>query len=256
MKTDAELGQDVEKELDWNPKVDASNITVTVRNGVVTLTGRVQNYATKCEAESVVKRIVGVTGLADDLEVTLMGAQPNDTDLTERVLQALEANVFVPSETITPVVHDGWVTLKGKALFTVGIADAPTKLSLAPHARLRDFARKQELAFSTEAERSEALERLKQHWKKLAEQPPIGESRQQLRAVDLSNPTEDEADIADILKRPRGRRPSKPAIYKAIRSAWRCARSRLRPSTSSRVTPRWAWWRPRSSASWRRFGWP
>ena len=63
---------------------------------------------------------------------------------------------------------------------TVGIADAPTKLSFA---RLRDFARKQELAFSTEAERSEALERLKQHWKKLAEQLPIGESRQRLRAV-------------------------------------------------------------------------
>jgi osmotically-inducible protein OsmY len=124
MKTDAELGQDVEKELDCNPKVDASNITVTVRNGVVTLTGRVQNYATKCEAESVVKRIVGVTGLADDLEVTLVGAQPNDTDLTERVLQALEANVFVPSETITPVVHDGWVTLKGKALYYYEKLDA------------------------------------------------------------------------------------------------------------------------------------
>ena len=65
---------------------------------------------------------------------------------------------------------------------TVGIVDAPTKLSFAQHPRLRDFAREQELAFSTEAERSEALERLKQHWKKLAEQPPIGESRQQLRA--------------------------------------------------------------------------
>jgi hypothetical protein len=113
---------------------------------------------------------------------------------------------------------------------TVGIADAPTKLSFAQHARLRDFARKQELAFSMEAERSEALERLKQHWKKLAEQPPIGESRQQLRAVDLSNPTEDEAAIADILKRPRGRRPSKPAIYKAKRTRHaRRSRSPQRP---------------------------
>jgi osmotically-inducible protein OsmY len=71
MKTDMELGQDVEKELAWNPKVDASNITVTAKNGVVTLTGRVQNYANKCEAESVVKHIAGVTGLADELEVTL-----------------------------------------------------------------------------------------------------------------------------------------------------------------------------------------
>jgi osmotically-inducible protein OsmY len=127
-KNDAELGQDVEKELHCNPKVDASNVTVTTKNGVVTLTGRVQNYATKCEAESVVKRIVGVTGLADDLEVTLVGEQPNDTDLTERVLQALKANVFVPSETITSVVHDGWVTLRGKALYYYQKLDAENVL--------------------------------------------------------------------------------------------------------------------------------
>jgi osmotically-inducible protein OsmY len=124
MKTDIELRQDVEKELAWNRKIDASNITVAAKNGIVTLTGRVQNYATKCEAESVVKHIVGVTGLADDLEVTLEGVQPNDTELTERVLKALEANVFVPSETITPVVDDGWVTLKGKALYDYEKRDA------------------------------------------------------------------------------------------------------------------------------------
>jgi osmotically-inducible protein OsmY len=124
MKTDVELRQNVEKELAWNPKINASNITVAAKNGVVTLTGRVQNYATKCEAESVVKHIVGVTGLADDLEVTLGGVQPNDTDLTERVLQALQANVFVPSEAITPVVHDGWVTLKGKTLYYYEKLDA------------------------------------------------------------------------------------------------------------------------------------
>jgi osmotically-inducible protein OsmY len=124
MKTDMELRQDVEKELAWNPKVDASDITVTAKNGVVTLTGRVRNYATKCEAGNVVKHIVGVTGLADDLEVALEGAQPNDTDLTETVLKALEANVFVPSATITPVVHDGWVTLGGKALYYYEKVDA------------------------------------------------------------------------------------------------------------------------------------
>jgi osmotically-inducible protein OsmY len=124
MKTDMELRQNVEKELAWNPKIDSSNITVAAKNGVVTLTGRVQNYATKCEAESVVKHIFGVTGLTDDLEVTLGGVQSNDTDLTERVLQALQANVFVPSEAITPVVHDGWVTLKGKALYYYEKVDA------------------------------------------------------------------------------------------------------------------------------------
>jgi osmotically-inducible protein OsmY len=117
MKTDTELRQDVEKELAWNSRVDASNITATVQNRMVTLTGHVQNYAIKCEAGSVVKHIAGVAGLANDLEVTLGGTQPNDADLTRSVLQALQGNVFVPSETIKPVVHDGRVTLKGKALY-------------------------------------------------------------------------------------------------------------------------------------------
>jgi osmotically-inducible protein OsmY len=124
MKTDMELGQDVEKELAWNSRVDASHITVTTQNRVVTLTGRVQNYAIKCEAGSVVKHIAGVAGLANELEVTSGGAQPNDPDLTQRVLQALEANVFVPSKTIKPVVHDGWVTLSGKALYYYEKLDA------------------------------------------------------------------------------------------------------------------------------------
>jgi osmotically-inducible protein OsmY len=124
MKTDIELHQDVEKELAWNSRADAGNITVTAKNGVVTLAGRVHSYAAKCEAGSVVKHIAGVAGLANELEVTLEGAQSNDTDLTQRVLRALEANVFVPSETIAPVVHDGWVTLRGKALYYYEKLDA------------------------------------------------------------------------------------------------------------------------------------
>ena len=124
MKTDMELGQDVEKELAWNSRVDASHITVTTQNRMVTLAGRVQNYAIKCEAGSVVKHIAGVAGLANELEVTSGGVQPNDPDLTQRVLQALEANVFVPSKTIKPVVHDGWVTLSGKALYCYEKLDA------------------------------------------------------------------------------------------------------------------------------------
>ncbi|SDH99567.1 Osmotically-inducible protein OsmY, contains BON domain [Bradyrhizobium lablabi] len=124
MKTDTELRQDVEKGLAWNSRVDAGHITVTARNRVVTLAGRVQSYATKCEAGSVVKHIAGVAGLANDLEVTPEGTQPNDADLTQSVLQALEANVFVPSKTIKPVVHDGWVTLSGKVLYYYEKLDA------------------------------------------------------------------------------------------------------------------------------------
>jgi osmotically-inducible protein OsmY len=114
MKTDFELRQDVERELAWNPKIDASKIAITTNGGVVTLTGEVRNYLEKYEAERVVKRVLGVTGIADDMEVTLGGSKPNDTDLTQRVLSALTWNTSVPSDSIKPIVRNGWVKLEGK----------------------------------------------------------------------------------------------------------------------------------------------
>jgi osmotically-inducible protein OsmY len=114
MKTDLQLRQDVERELSWEPQVDASKIAVTAQNGVVTLTGQVDNLFGKWEAERIVKRVYGVIGIADDLEVTLGGPKPNDTDLTQRVLGALRWNVSVPSGAVRPTVSNGWVTLEGK----------------------------------------------------------------------------------------------------------------------------------------------
>lgn len=114
MKTDLELREDVERELAWDPKVNASKIAITADKGVVTLTGQVASYLEKWETERIAKRVSGVTGIADDLEVTLGGAKPNDTDLTERVLNALKWNVSVPADRIKPIVRDGWVTLEGK----------------------------------------------------------------------------------------------------------------------------------------------
>ncbi len=114
MKTDLQLRQDVERELAWDPKIDDSKIGVTSQGGVVTLTGEVRNYQEKYEAERVVKRVLGVTGLADDIEVTLGTNEPNDTELAQRVLNALHWNASVPSDRIKPLVRNGWVTLEGK----------------------------------------------------------------------------------------------------------------------------------------------
>lgn len=50
MKTDAEVRDDVEAELDWDPRFDARNIAVSVKDGVVTLGGKVTSYAEKSAA--------------------------------------------------------------------------------------------------------------------------------------------------------------------------------------------------------------
>ena len=49
--TDLDLQEAVADELAFEPSVDATNIGVAAKGGVVTLTGRVANYAEKVAAE-------------------------------------------------------------------------------------------------------------------------------------------------------------------------------------------------------------
>ena len=113
MKSDLEVRQDVERELAWDPRIDAANIAVAAKQGVVTLTGQVRNFIEKWEAEDAAKRVAGGIGIANDLEVTLVGPAVSDTDLAERVSMALQWNAAVPADAIKAVVSDGWVTLEG-----------------------------------------------------------------------------------------------------------------------------------------------
>ena len=113
MKSDLEVRQDVERELAWDPRIDAANIAVAAKQGVVTLTGQVRNFIEKWEAEDAAKRVAGVIGIANDLEVTLVGPAVSDTDLAQRVSMALQWNAAVPADAIKAVVSDGWVTLEG-----------------------------------------------------------------------------------------------------------------------------------------------
>lgn len=73
MRSDSDIKRDVEDELRWDPSVDATDIAVAVKNGVVTLTGFVRNYMDKFEAEAAAKRVAGVVGLANDIEVGVPG---------------------------------------------------------------------------------------------------------------------------------------------------------------------------------------
>ena len=71
MKSDAEIEEDVREELEWDPDLDASDIAISVKNGVVTLTGFARSYTDKYEAEAAVKRVAGVVGVANDIEVRI-----------------------------------------------------------------------------------------------------------------------------------------------------------------------------------------
>ena len=73
MQSDEQVQRDVLEELRLEPTVDASQIGVAAREGVVTLTGTVMALSQKYNAEQVAKRVYGVRGVANDIEVKLLG---------------------------------------------------------------------------------------------------------------------------------------------------------------------------------------
>jgi len=112
MKTDSELRRDVERELEWDPSIDARNIGVAVKNGVVTLTGYVSSYADKWRAERIAKRVAGVTAIANEIEVKL-STERTDPDIAEAARAALKSDSRLPADRIKVIVERGWVTLEG-----------------------------------------------------------------------------------------------------------------------------------------------
>jgi osmotically-inducible protein OsmY len=114
MKSDIDIKRDVEDELRLNPDIDATDIAVAVKNGVVTLSGFTRSYAQKWEAERTVKRVNGVTGVANDLEVRLpVFNQRPDPEIARDAVAAIQSELPYSSEHIRVVVRDGWLTLEG-----------------------------------------------------------------------------------------------------------------------------------------------
>lgn len=113
-KTDAQIQQDVLRELRWDPRVDETDVGVEVDDGVVTLSGTVDNWARKYAATEAAHRVRGVLDVANDVVVKAPGTgAPTDTDIARAVRNALEWDVFVPDTRIRSTVSNGVVSLDG-----------------------------------------------------------------------------------------------------------------------------------------------
>ena len=109
---DTDLRERVERQLDWEPAVTSTNVGVTARDGVVTLTGYVENYAEKMAAERVTKRTYGVKAIANDIQVKPL-LKVTDSEIAAKAVIALQSRVDVPAEHIKVMVKEGWITLEG-----------------------------------------------------------------------------------------------------------------------------------------------
>jgi osmotically-inducible protein OsmY len=110
--SDEAIREDVLLELKWDPKIKSTDIGVTVKDGVVTLSGFVSTFWELDAAEKAAKRVYGVRGVANDLEVKLFW-QRTDPEIARDAVRALESHVSIPSDQIKVTVKNGKVKLEG-----------------------------------------------------------------------------------------------------------------------------------------------
>jgi osmotically-inducible protein OsmY len=105
----------VAAELSWDPKVDGADITVSAEGGMVTLHGTVRSHRQKREADNAARRVYGVTGISNYLEVHIPDRDRRaDADVRTDVRHALTLNDLIPA-TVEARVEAGLVTLSGVA---------------------------------------------------------------------------------------------------------------------------------------------
>jgi osmotically-inducible protein OsmY len=115
MRSDGDIKRDVEDDLRYDPDLDATDITVSVKDGVVALGGFVKSYVQKLKAEAVAKHVAGVLGLASDTEVRLpeIDERP-DPAIAREAAANLRALLPFSVEHIKAIVTEGWLTLDGE----------------------------------------------------------------------------------------------------------------------------------------------
>jgi osmotically-inducible protein OsmY len=114
MKTNAELQKDVQDAIKWQPLLNAAEIGVTAKDGVVSLTGVVDSYSKKTEAEDAAKNVAGVTALVEKIEVRYPSTYTKTNgEIATEVVTALQARWDVPKDKVKVKVENGWITLTG-----------------------------------------------------------------------------------------------------------------------------------------------
>ena len=166
MRPDTDIKRDVEAELKWNPEVDETDIATKVKDGAVTLSGFARNLYEKHQAEVSVKRVAGVTAMANDLQVRPLGAdRATDPEIARDALAALKFELPFSWDQIKPMVRDGqvvlegtleWQYLKGRAESAVrrvrGVMEVRNSIRVQPKIAVQDIQSRIETAFKRNAQ--------------------------------------------------------------------------------------------------------
>jgi osmotically-inducible protein OsmY len=163
-ENDADLERSVLGQLEWDPQIVSKDISVVIRDSIVTLTGFVHSYPEKLAAEKAAKAIYGVRAVANDIEVK-PGNERTDPEIARDVVHAMRIDISVPDDRIKVGIHDGWVTLEGTvnwhfqrtgaercARNADGVRGVMNKIQLKPSVSAADVKTKIENALRRSAE--------------------------------------------------------------------------------------------------------
>ncbi len=166
MRADSDIRRDVEDELRWDPDIDATDVAVSVNNGVVTLTGFVRSYMQKYQAEADAKRVAGVAAVANDLEVRLPNIDERpDPEIARDAIERIKSELPYAWDKTRVVVKNGWLTLEGEVEWQYqreraeeavrrvrGIKGVANSIQVKPHVAPMEIRRKIEEALRRAAE--------------------------------------------------------------------------------------------------------
>ena len=165
MKSDTDIRNDVQNELQWDPSVEARGISVNVQEGIVTLFGQVPHFVDKYSAEKIVKRVSGVRAIANDIAVDIpVPGKRTDTDIAIAAANALKWNASLRECDINAVVSDGCISLSGHVpygyqanvaeaavRYLMGVTAILNNLTIKASVKMVDVKQKIEDAFQRQA---------------------------------------------------------------------------------------------------------
>jgi osmotically-inducible protein OsmY len=115
MKNNETLQKEVQDAIKWEPLLHAAEIGVTAKDGVITLTGVVDSYTKKIEAETAAKNVAGVKAVVEKIEINFGSlAIKSDNEIASEIVNAIKWNLKIPNNTVKIKVEKGWVTLEGE----------------------------------------------------------------------------------------------------------------------------------------------
>ncbi len=166
MRSDSDIKRDVEAELRWTPTIESADLALAVKGGVVTLSGYAKSFMQKYEAEDAVKRVAGVAGVANDIEVRLPAIDDRpDPEIARDAVAAIKNLLPYTWEKIKVIAKSGWITLEGEVEWNYereraeravrpvkGVKGISNLVKIKPHVAPTEVKKKIEEAFKRSAE--------------------------------------------------------------------------------------------------------